>query len=60
MESLKLNEQEQRVYAELFGSCDVENTGKVTGVRASELFLSSGLPQDILQQVNNSNAPHIH
>ena len=51
MESLKLNEQEQRTYAELFGVCDVENTGKVTGVKAYDLFLTSGLTQDVLHKV---------
>ena len=51
MESLRLSDHEQRVYAELFGACDVENSGKVSGPKASELFLKTGLTQDILHQV---------
>jgi hypothetical protein len=51
MENLKLTEQELRVYAELFAACDSENSGRVPGVRASELFLSSGLQNEILFQV---------
>ena len=54
MESLKLSlsDQEQRVYAELFGMWDRENTGKVSGLKAFELFVTSGLAQDVLHQVN--------
>ena len=55
MEGLKLTDQEQRVYGELFGLCDVEATGKVTGLKASELFLSSGLSQETLHQVPSIN-----
>ena len=51
MDSLKLTEQEQRNYAELFSVCDLENTGKVTGVKAFDLFLTSGLTQDVLHKV---------
>jgi len=51
MEALKWTEQEQRTYADLFAVCDVENTGKVSGIKASELFLTSGLPQEILHQI---------
>ena len=51
MEALKLNEHEQRVYGELFSQCDNDSSGKVTGVKATELFLTSGLPQETLQQV---------
>lgn len=53
MEQLKLtlSEQEQRTYAELFGMCDIENTGKVTGGKALDLFVSSGLSQDELHKI---------
>lgn len=56
MEQLKLtlSEQEQRTYAELFGMCDIENTGKVTGGKALDLFVSSGLSQDELHKVSLS------
>ena len=51
MESLRLSDQEQRVYADVFAACDVENSGKVSGLKASELFLKTGLTQDVLHQV---------
>jgi len=53
MEALKLSQLEQRNYGELFQLCDVDGTGKITGIKASELFLSSGLGQEALLQVNN-------
>ncbi|KAK7480159.1 hypothetical protein BaRGS_00028544, partial [Batillaria attramentaria] len=51
MEGLKLGDLEQQYYAELFQTCDVEGTGKITGMKASELFLASGLNQDALKQI---------
>lgn len=51
MDALKLSEQEQIYYGELFQICDVDGSGKITGVKASELFLTSGLSQDLLLQV---------
>ena len=52
-----MSDHEQRVYAELFGACDTENSGKVTGPKASELFLKTGLSQDTLHQVEISYVP---
>ena len=52
MEGLKLGERELQYYNELFQACDVEGSGKVTGIKASELFLASGLNPDILKQVH--------
>lgn len=52
MEGLKLTQQEQRNYGELFQLCDVDGTGRITGIKASELFLSSGLGQDALLQIS--------
>ena len=52
MEGLKLGEIEQAYYAELFQTCDVEGTGKITSLKASELFLASSLHQDALKQVS--------
>ncbi|XP_074650205.1 ralBP1-associated Eps domain-containing protein 1-like isoform X2 [Tubulanus polymorphus] len=51
MDAIKLTDQEQRVYGELFNACDVENSAKIPGVKASELFLTSGLPHETLFQV---------
>ena len=50
-----LSEKEQSYYAELFQSCDVEGTGKFSGLKVSELFRSSGLGQEVLQQVYQIN-----
>ncbi|KAK3098749.1 hypothetical protein FSP39_022716 [Pinctada imbricata] len=52
MEALKLTTQEQICYGELFQSCDSDGSGKVSGLRASELFLTSGLSQDVLLQIS--------
>ncbi|XP_070191110.1 ralBP1-associated Eps domain-containing protein 1-like isoform X6 [Littorina saxatilis] len=51
MEGLKLGEIEKAYYAELFQTCDVEGTGKIPSLKASELFLASSLPQDALKQI---------
>ena len=52
MEVLKLTQLERRNYEELFQLCDVDGTGKITGIKASELFLSSGLGQEALLQIS--------
>ena len=52
MEGLKLGDLEQAYYAELFQTCDVEGTGRISGTKASELFLASSLQQDALKQVS--------
>ncbi|KAI0240795.1 RalBP1-associated Eps domain-containing protein 1 [Lamellibrachia satsuma] len=51
MEPVILNEQEQRIYADLFCRCDAGNSGKVTGIKATELFVCSGLPPETLHQI---------
>lgn len=53
MEALKLGDLEQQYYAELFQTCDVDGTGKITAQKASELFRASGLNQDALKQVGS-------
>lgn len=52
MEGVKLAEQEQNFYGELFQNCDIEGSGKVTGSKASDLFRLSGLSQDVLLQIS--------
>ena len=42
---------EQQHYSELFSKSDVDNTGKVATSRVRNLFLSSQLPNETLQQV---------
>ncbi len=49
---MKLNDQERRVYTSLFSRFDVENSGKLSIRSVGELFGSTGLSLDLLQQVN--------
>ncbi|XP_067142995.1 ralBP1-associated Eps domain-containing protein 1 isoform X2 [Centruroides vittatus] len=51
--SLKLTEAEQRYFGELFSCCDIENQGKISGTKASELFLASQLPTETLHQITD-------
>jgi len=53
MEPFRLSDTEKKVYDDLFAQCDFENVGKVSGVGAGNLFVSSGLSQDVLNQVSN-------
>ena len=50
---MELSETEQRLYGELFDRLEDKNAGgkRITGVRASELFLASGLPQETLHRI---------
>ncbi len=51
MEALKLSDQEQRFYGELFQGCDTDASGKISGIKALDLFRASGLTQEALHQV---------
>ena len=53
MEGLKLGELELAYYTELFQTCDVEGSGKISILKATELFIASGLPQEALKQVGS-------
>lgn len=50
---LKLSDVEQRYFGDLFSCYDVENHGKIAGSKASELFLASQLPTEILHQITD-------
>ncbi len=52
MEAMKLNDQERRVYTGLFSRFDVENSGKLSIRSVGELFTSTGLSFELLQQVS--------
>lgn len=53
MEGIKFTDYECQVFSNLFAVCDEDNTGHISGTgKVSELFLSSGLSQETLQQVN--------
>jgi hypothetical protein len=51
MEAMKLNDQERRVYTGLFNRFDVENSGKLSIRSVGELFASTGLSFELLQQI---------
>lgn len=48
---MMLTDQEQSYYGELFQTCDVDGSGKLTGGHVTELFRQSGLPPETLLQV---------
>lgn len=52
MEDLNLTETEMRYFGDLFLCCDEESNGKIPILKATELFRSSNIPNDILRQVN--------
>ncbi|XP_077977816.1 ralBP1-associated Eps domain-containing protein 1-like [Glandiceps talaboti] len=52
MEGLILSPAEQQLFSEWFSSCDVENTGKVVPARAFDLFMTSQLARETLQQIS--------
>lgn len=51
MEQLKLTNQEQVYYGECFQTCDVDGNGKISNIRASDLFMHAGLGPEVLLQV---------
>lgn len=51
MEDLNLTETEMRYFGDLFLCCDEEANGKIPILKATELFRSSNIPNDILKQV---------
>lgn len=55
MEALKLNENEQKRYEELFQMCDLGKTSKIPKLVVGELLASSGLPTDVSLQVSLSS-----
>lgn len=48
---LNLNESESRYYNDLFTLCDVEKSGKIQYLKATELIRSSGLDNPTVDQV---------
>ena len=53
MEAMKLNDQERRVYSNLFNHYDIENSGKLPIRNVTDLFGMSGLSAELLHQVYN-------
>lgn len=59
MEDLNLTETEMRYFGDLFLCCDEESNGKIPILKATELFRSSNIPNDVLRQVIIVNIAHI-
>lgn len=52
MEEVNITELESRYYSDLFACCDIEKTGKVPVLKATEMFRSSNISDDnILKNV---------
>ncbi|XP_013179943.1 PREDICTED: ralBP1-associated Eps domain-containing protein 1 [Papilio xuthus] len=61
MEDLNLTETEMRYFSDLFLCCDEESNGKIPILKATELFRSSNVPNNILSQIMDiSVAPNNH
>lgn len=51
MEEVNITELETRYYTDLFSCCDIEKTGKVPILKATEMFRSADIPNDVLRHV---------
>lgn len=51
MEEVNITELEARYFSDLFACCDIEKTGKVPILKATEMFRSSDTPDDVLKNV---------
>lgn len=52
MEDIRFTETEQRYFGDLFLlCCDTENTGKVSLLKATELFRTSKIPSEVIKEV---------
>lgn len=52
MEEVNITELESRYYMDLFLCCDIEKTGKVPILKATEMFRSAEVSNDILKHVS--------
>lgn len=55
MEEVNITELESRYFSDLFACCDIEKTGKVPVLKATEMFRSSNISDDILKNVRFKN-----
>lgn len=53
MEEVNITELESRYFSDLFACCDIEKTGKVPVLKATEMFRSSNISDDILKNVRS-------
>lgn len=57
MEELNLTETELRYFGDLFLCCDEESNGKIPILKATELFRSSNVSNDVLKQIMELSVP---
>jgi len=55
MDALTLSEQERRWYWELFRLLDVDSSDQLPGAQTFDMFLSSGLQPEVVNQVHCRN-----
>lgn len=53
MEEVNITELESRYFSDLFSCCDTEKTGKIHPLKATEMFRSSDIPNDVLENVRS-------
>lgn len=51
MEEVNITEHEACFYLDLFSRCDIEKTGKVPILKATEMFRSTDIDDDVLKHV---------
>lgn len=52
MEEVNISDTESRYFGDLFLCCDVEKSGKVPILKATEMFRSANLSNDVIRQVH--------
>lgn len=55
MDELHLSDTFQRYFSDIFLCCDEDKSGKATLHRATEVFKSGNIPDDVIVQVNSVN-----
>lgn len=53
MEDIHITETESRYFGDLFLCCDAENCGRVPVLKATEMFRSANLSNDVIRQVSD-------
>lgn len=54
MEEVSLSEPESHYYADLFQRCDEERTGKITMLKATELYRAADISNEKIQEVSSN------
>ncbi|XP_055919547.1 ralBP1-associated Eps domain-containing protein 2 isoform X2 [Eupeodes corollae] len=53
MEAVALTETESRYFGDLFLCCDIEKTGKIPMLKATELYRSANLSNDVIREITS-------